>query len=76
MRTNKGLILKKEHLDDLLGMLEYEIDWHKDTMYDFEDEDPEYFERLKREIHSAEFIIAKIRRDARMPEEKEGKKDE
>jgi hypothetical protein len=67
------LIATKEILKDIIELLETEVEMHKDMLGDADD-DPEYAEALNREIFSAQFIIDKIRKDARILEEKEGKK--
>jgi len=69
-RTNKGLILTKELIKELIGTLEYRVEEIDNVAEDARQDDPDWFEDLMREQRACELILAKIRRDARIPEEK------
>jgi predicted transcriptional regulator len=69
-RTNKGLILTKELIKQLIDTLEYRIEEIDDIAGDAQRDDPEWFQGLMEEQYACERIIEKVRKEVRMPEEK------
>jgi DNA-binding Lrp family transcriptional regulator len=72
-RTNRGLgvILNSQMLAQLIDTLKYRVEEINDVSEDAQRDDPDWFQDLMEEQYVCESIIDKIRKDARIPEEKE-----
>jgi hypothetical protein len=76
-RTNRGLglILSSQMLAQLIDTLKYRVEEINDISEDAERDDLDWFQDLMEEQYLCESIIEKIRKDTRIPEEKEAEHD-